>query len=106
MPFILVNGYTPPFPLELSKKKSLSLVGYSQAVYSSECLKIWSNRLFFHLKAYPALLCTVRNVQHVTTGKSRWGGLERIQTQYLALTQVLAIHILTFICKMCVVHCE
>lgn len=50
MLFILVNGHTPPFPLELSKKSSLSLAGYSQATYSSECLKIWSNRLFFHLK--------------------------------------------------------
>ena len=70
MSFILVNGHTPLFPLELSKKNSLSLVGYSQAVYSSECLKIWSNRLFFHLKAYPALLCTMWSVQHVITGKS------------------------------------
>jgi len=50
MLFILVKGHTPPFPLELSKKSSLSLVGYSQATYSSECLKIWSNRLFFQLK--------------------------------------------------------
>ena len=70
MPFILVNGHTPPFPLELRKKSSLSLAGYSQAVYSSECLKIWSNRLFFRLEAYPALLCIMRSVQHVTTGKS------------------------------------
>ncbi len=69
MPFILVNGHTPPFPLELSKKSSLSLVGYSQAVYSSECLKIWSNSLFFRLKAYPVLLCITRSVQHVITGK-------------------------------------
>ena len=70
MSFILVNGHTPLFPLELSKKNSISLVGYSQAIYSSERLKIWSNRLFFHLKAYPALLCTMRSVQHVITEKS------------------------------------
>jgi hypothetical protein len=50
MPFILVNGHTPPFPVELSKGSSLSLAGYSQATYSSECLNIWSNRLFFQLK--------------------------------------------------------
>ncbi len=50
MPFILVNGHTPPFPLELSKKSSLSPIGYSQATYSSECLKIWNNRLFFQLR--------------------------------------------------------
>ena len=50
MSFILVNGHTPPFPVELSKGNSLSLAGHSQATYSSECLNIWSNCLFSHLK--------------------------------------------------------